>query len=127
METDLKGLIADRLGKGRLCGFIIEGLVPYGAATSELRARMLRAASFCGAPVVRVSRGAGEGFADLDPLGFTIAGLNLTATKARLLLMACLMKFGSLPPAADPKNPTPAEAAALREAVARYQAVFDTH
>jgi L-asparaginase/Glu-tRNA(Gln) amidotransferase subunit D len=127
METDLKGLIADRLGKGRLCGFIIEGLVPYGAATSELRAHMLRAASFCGAPVVRVSRGAGEGFADLDPLGFTIAGMNLTATKARLLLMACLMKFGSLPPAADPKRPTPAEAAALREAVARYQSVFDTH
>ena len=91
-RSDLKGLIADRLGKGRLCGFIIEGLVPYGAATSELRAQMLRAASFCGAPVVRVSRGAGEGFADLDPLGVTIAGKNLTATKARLLLMACLIE-----------------------------------
>jgi len=126
-ESDLKGLIADRLGKGRLCGFVIEGLVPYGAATSELRARMLRDASFCGAPVVRVSRGAGEGFADLDPLGFTIAGMNLTATKARLLLMACLMKFGSLPAAADPRRPTPEEAAALRAAVARYQRVFDTH
>ncbi len=126
-ESDLKGLIADRLGKGRLCGFVIEGLVPYGAATSELRARMLRDASFCGAPVVRVSRGAGEGFADLDPLGFTIAGMNLTATKARLLLMACLMKFGSLPPAVDPRRPTPEEAAALRAAVAQYQRVFDTH
>jgi L-asparaginase len=53
--------------------------------------------------------------------------MNLTATKARLLLMACLMKFGSLPPAANPKNPTAAEAAALREAVGRYQTVFDTH
>ena len=126
-ESDLKGLIADRLGKGRLCGFIIEGLVPYGAATSELRARMLRQASFCGAPVVRVSRGAGEGFADADPLGFTIAGMNLTATKARLLLMACLMKFGALPAAADAKSPTAEEVAALRAAVAEYQKVFDTH
>jgi hypothetical protein len=44
-----------------------------------------------------------------------IGGLNLTATKARLLLMACLMKFGSLPPAADPDQPTPAEAARVRE------------
>ena len=113
-ESDLKGLIADRLGKRRLCGFVIEGLAPYGAATSELRAHMLRGASFCGAPVVRVSRGAGEGFADLDPLDFTIAGMNLTATKARRLLMACLMKFGALPAAADPNNPTAAEAAAPR-------------
>jgi L-asparaginase len=31
-----------------------------------------------------------------------IGGSNLTATKARLLLMACLMKFGALPPAANP-------------------------
>lgn len=74
-----------------------------------------------------MSRGAGEGFADLDPLGFTIAGMNLTATKARLLLMACLMKFGALPAAGDPNNPTAAEAAALAAAVANYQQVFDTH
>ena len=44
-----------------------------------------------------------------------IGGSNLTATKARLLLMACLMKFGSLPPAADPDHPTSAEAAAIGE------------
>ena len=65
---------------------------------------MLRAAAFSGAPVVRVGRGHPEGFADPDPL-VTIAGMNLTATKARLLLMACLMKFGSLPAAADPERP----------------------
>ena len=41
--------------------------------------------------------------------------------------MACLMKFGSLPPAADPDHPTSAEAAAVGETVAAYQAVFDTH
>jgi L-asparaginase len=126
-ESDLALLIKDRLSKGRLCGFVIEGLVPYGAATSELRAAMLRQATYSGAPVVRVGRGTPEGFADLDPLGMTIAGMNLTATKARLLLMACLMKFGSLPAAVDPRRPTSAETAALREALARYQRVFDTH
>lgn len=124
-EADLGFLIRHRLESARLCGFVIEGLVPYGSATSELRAAMLRRASFSGAPVVRVGRGHPEGFADPDPL--TVAGLNLTSTKARLLLMACLMKFGSLPAAADPSRPTPGEVDALTAAVAAYQHVFDTH
>jgi hypothetical protein len=37
------------------------------------------------------------------------------------------MKFGSLPAAKDPDKPTGAELDAIREAVATYQAVFDTH
>jgi hypothetical protein len=86
---------------------------------------MLRAAN-SGLPVVRVGRGNTEGFVPLrDP--FFIGGSNLTATKARLLLMACLMKFGNLPPAASPDHPTYEEAAAIRKKVADYQAVFDTH
>jgi L-asparaginase len=56
-----------------------------------------------------------------------IGASNLTATKGRLLLMAGLMKFGSLPPAADPDHPTSAESAVVGEKVALYQAVFDTH
>ncbi len=124
-EAELAFLIRHRLDSGRLSGFVIEGLVPYGAPTSELRASMLRKASYGGAPVVRVGRGYPEGFADPDPM--MIAGRNLTSTKARLLLMACLMKFGSLPPASDPAHPTTSEAKALRAAVAAYQEVFDTH
>jgi L-asparaginase len=124
-EADLAFLIRHRLASGRLSGFVIEGLVPYGAPTSELRAAMLREASFSGTPVVRVGRGYPEGFADPDP--FMISGRNLTSTKPRLLLMACLMKFGSLPPAADPANPTPSEMKALKEARKAYQDVFDTH
>ena len=124
-EADLGFLIRHRLESGRLCGFVIEGLVPYGSATSQLRTAMLRRASFSGAPVVRVGRGYPEGFADPDPL--TVAGLNLTSTKARLLLMACLMKFGSLPAAVDPSRPTPDEVDALKAAIAAYQQVFDTH
>jgi hypothetical protein len=56
-----------------------------------------------------------------------VGGSTLTATKARLLLMACMLRFGSLPPAADPANPTDEEWAAIRERVSEYQAVFDTH
>jgi hypothetical protein len=37
------------------------------------------------------------------------------------------MKFGSLPPAANPDHPTPEEAAAVCKKVAAYQTVFDTH
>jgi L-asparaginase len=43
------------------------------------------------------------------------------------LLMACLMKFGSLPAAKDPDKPTRAELDAIRKAVAAYQAVFNEH
>jgi L-asparaginase/Glu-tRNA(Gln) amidotransferase subunit D len=124
-EGDLDFLIKHKLSGKRLGGFVIEGLVPYGNITSELRGLMLRRASFMGLPVVRTGRGYPEGFADPEP--YTIAGSNLTSTKARLLLMACLMKFGALPLAADPANPTPAEFAALKEALAKYQAVFHTH
>jgi L-asparaginase len=74
---------------------------------------------------VRVGRGNNAGFSPRRDR--FIGGGNLTATKARLLLMACLMKFGSLPPAADPDQPTDAEADAVRRAVSAYQAVFDTH
>jgi L-asparaginase len=42
-------------------------------------------------------------------------------------LMACLLKFGSLPAARDPDKPTSAELDAIRKAVAAYQAAFDTH
>ena len=91
------------------------------AGARQLTAR----AVFSGLPVARVGRGSPEGFADPHP--HFIAGSNLTATKARLLLMACLMKFGSLPAAKNPDKPTSQEMAATKEAVARYQQVFDTH
>ena len=71
-------------------------------------------------------RGNTEGFVPLHDPDF-IGGSNLTATKARVLLMACLMKFGSLPPATDADHPTSEETAAVRKKVAAYQALFDTH
>jgi hypothetical protein len=87
----------------------------------------LRLAVFSGMPVVKVGRGDAGGVVPKMLADTFISGSNLTATKARMLLMACLMRFGSFPPAADPANPTESELAATRACVAEYQAVFDTH
>jgi L-asparaginase len=125
VTADLVALLARKLETNRLAGFVIEGTTPYGKMTSSVRQQMLRKAIHSGLPVVRVGRGNPEGFADPDE--YFIAGSNLTATKARMLLMACLLKFGSLPPARNPDEPTPAELSAIRTAVAAYQKIFDTH
>jgi len=125
LSEDLALAIRRKLELGRLAGFVVEGQVPYGTLPSPLRQRAIDKAVLSGLPVVRVGRGNAEGFADATPL--IIAGSNLTATKARLLLMACLMKLGALPAAKDPDNPTAGERTALEAAIARYQAIFDTH
>jgi L-asparaginase len=121
----LRAVVEHKLGLGRLGGIVVEGLVPYGVIPSMPPQQLLRRAAFSGIPVVQVGRGTPEGFADSAP--FAIAGANLTAIKARLLLMASLMKLGSLPIAADPSHPTPEEHAATRAALDRYQEIFRTH
>jgi L-asparaginase len=125
VTADLVALVEQKLLANRLGGFVAEGLTPYGTMTSTVRQDVLQRAIYAGLPVVRVGRGSPEGFA--DPHDYFIAGSNLTSTKARMLLMACLLRFGSLPPAKDPANPTADELAATRKAVAPYQSVFNTH
>ena len=125
-EVDLIATIGRMLKTAPLAGFVVEGFTPYGRSASNARTQLMLRAVQSGFPVVRVGRGNTEGFVPLDNPSF-IGGSNLTATKARLLLMACLMKFGALPPAANPDEPTSAESAAVREKVAEYQAVFNTH
>src|SRR5258706_13119298 len=113
-------MISYMLKTAPLAGFVVEGFTPYGRSASNARTRLMLRAVHSGLPVVRVGRGNTEGFVPLhDP--YFIGGSNFTATKARLLLMACLIKFGSLPPAVDPDLPPSAEAAALREKLAHYQ------
>ncbi len=124
-EVDTVAQIEDNLANNPLAGFVIEGQSPYGSMTNKPRERLLARAIHCGMPVVRVGRGNNEGFSSGD--GGFIGGSNLTATKARLLLIACLLRFGALPPAADPDNPTDAETAAIEAKVAEYQNIFDTH
>ena len=125
VEIDLIALIDHKLTMNRLSGLVVEGTTPSGNMTSPARMRLILRAAFMGLPVVRVGRGSHNGFA--DPHSVIIAGSNLTATKARLLLMACLMKFGGLPIASDPDAPTHTERANLTQAIQAYQDVFDNH
>lgn len=124
-EVDIAALIQYKLAKAPLSGFVLEGSAPYGRPASASRANALERAIHSGFPVVYTGRGNTEGFA--EGTGLVIGGSNLTATKARLLLMLCIMKFGMLPRADDPDHPTRQEVKAIESRVGAYQAVFDTH
>ena len=125
-EVELLARIARNLERHPLAGFVLEGGSPYGHGSPSADAA-LRLAAFSGMPVVRVSRGNAEGYVTKERVKLGIAGSNLTATKARILLMACLLRFGSLPPARDPANPTPDEVRAVEAALEPYQQAFDSH
>ena len=124
-EIDVVAWLAHMLAREPLAGFVLEGLNPYGKPAATSKNRALLRAVYSGLPVVNVGRGNTEGFALAG--GPFIAGSNLTATKARILLMLCILKFGMLPPARDPSRPTPAETSAIMAKLADYQHVFDTH
>ena len=125
-EVDLLARIEKNLAAAPLAGFVAEGLAPFGSLTPPIEAALLRAVC-SGMPVVKVGRGNAEGIVPRNPPYLYVAGSNLTANKARLLLMASLLKLGAPPPAADPANPTPDELAAIKTKLDQYQAVFDTH
>jgi hypothetical protein len=105
----------------------IEGSAPYGSLNESLEAAMVMAV-YRGMPVATVGRGGG-GFVNptANRKGLFIGGSNLTAPKARMLLMACLLKFGSLPLPADPCAPTAEEEQAIRARVREYQEIFNLH
>jgi len=125
-EVDILARIEKNLRDAPLAGFVAEGSAPFGAMSNSVDAALKRA-TFSGMPVVKVGRGNAGGFVDptRDPLA--IAGSNLTATKARLLLMACLMKLGCFPPAANSARPVPSEIEATQAKLKQYQEIFDTH
>ncbi len=127
-EVDIMARIDKNLKQNPLAGFVAEGLAPYGMLARAPESA-LQIAVFSGMPVVFTGRGNAGGatptiYYSQRP---AIAGNNLTSTKARMLLTACLLKFGSLPPAQDPRNPTAAEREAVQSAIARYQTIFDSH
>lgn len=124
-EVEIFARITASLADTPLAGFVCEGMSPFAMAEPTKNAA-LGLATFAGMPVVRVGRGNTGGMAYRTDPTF-ISGNNLTATKARILLMASLLKFGSLPPAKDPFRPTTEERTATVAAVARYQQIFDTH
>jgi hypothetical protein len=109
----------------QLAGIVAEGANPYGSMDPATDAA-LQAAAMSGVPVVKCGRGNTAGFAPRQE-PWAISGNNLTATKARVLLLAALLKLGVLPPAADPARPDPGETDRVHAAVAAYQHIFDTH
>jgi hypothetical protein len=118
--------ISANLDSNPLAGFVAEGESPYGNMTQE-QTRALEIAAYSGMPTVSVGRGNAGGLTTTRPYNIFIEGNNLTASKARLLLMASMMKYGSLPVAKDPQNASAEERAAVQEVIAKYQHVFDTH
>jgi L-asparaginase len=119
----LEALLA---GPPVLAGFVGEGFAPYGSQVAPVEAALDRAA-LSGFPVVQAPRGDAHGFMSASAENLRIESGNLTSTKSRILLMACLLRFGALPPAQDPLKPTPTEISAIRNKLKLYQAVFDTH
>ncbi len=110
----------------RLHGFVLEGSSPYGLASMSQH-RALEVATFSGMPVARVGRSDPGGRVPSGWDDLTIAGSNLDCNKARLLLMAAMLKLGRLPRARDPRNPTKAERAATVARVAQFQEIFENH
>ena len=123
--VDVLAQLEKALSAEPLTGIAAEGNQSGSFVPGYDAAFNLAAAS--GIPVVKTSRGNPTGYIGANPNNLFIEGSNLTATKARMLLMACLMRFGALPPAADPKKPTAAELTAIKTKLAQYQAVFETH
>ena len=123
-EVEVFARIEKNLKDRPLSGFVAEGI---SGTVHEPLEKALEVAALSGMPVVRVSRDNEETMVGPNPSNLTVEGSNLSPLKARLLLMAALMRFGSLPPAVDPRNPTPQEKEAVRDKVEQYQEVFSTH
>jgi L-asparaginase len=124
--VEVDGRVELDLDRYPLAGFVAEGGTPYGQMGGDID-RALKKAVLQGMPVVKVARGNADGFVPATLTPFAIGGGNLTATKARLLLMACLLKFGALPAVRDLERPTMKELSAIESKLGQYQEVFDTH
>jgi hypothetical protein len=125
-EVDILARIKDNLTKYPLAGFVGEGMAPYGSMISPMDAA-LELAALNGYPVLKAARGNADGFMNTNPDNLFIEGHNTTSTKGRMLLMACILRFGTFPPAKDPSNPTESELDAIKEKIKLYQEVFHTH
>ena len=125
-EVEILARIEKNLGDRALAGIVAEGLSPYGRVSPAMRTA-LEIAALSGMPVVLVGRGDAGGLTPINPYNLAIEGSNLTATKARYLLKASLMKIGSLPVAKDPGSPTTAERKAVQTMIEKYQEIFFSH
>lgn len=121
----VEAAIARCLTEAPLAGLVCEA--PTSGHFDRNDALALDQAALSGVVVVKVSRG--NPATDLGEVAenLLVEGSNLNANKARVLLMACLLRFGCPPPALDPAHPTESETAAVRSHLAKIQTVFNTH
>ena len=110
----------------KLHGLVLEG---SGGLAKGTRAQMkaLSRAAMSGIPVVRTMRSDPEGEVPTNPRDLTIEGSNLDSNKARLLLIATMLKLGRLPRARDPANPSAKEREAVLDKIALFQKIFESH
>jgi hypothetical protein len=87
----------------------------------------LTIAAFSGLPVVKAARSDAGGRVPSNFNDVFIEASNLDANKARLLLIAAMLKLGRLPRAKNPRNPTREERAATIKKVNEFQEIFETH
>ncbi|HLH76636.1 MAG TPA: asparaginase domain-containing protein [Candidatus Binataceae bacterium] len=113
-------------GTPKLHGMVLEGSAAYGQGSNSQTAA-LTIASFSGLPVVRVGRADPGGRVSADRHDLFIRGSNLDANKARLLLIAAMLRLGRLPRARDPRHPTAAESSATLAKIAQFQELFESH
>ena len=125
LEKAIESLIARSITESPLTGVVAESA--QGGHFSSVEVTALEHVALRGLPVVKVFRGATGSFVYPSPGNLLIEGSNLNASKARVLLMACLLRYGCLPPASDPTHPTESELKAIRDKIAQFQSVFDTH
>jgi L-asparaginase len=133
-ESDIMGWIDKSLGDQaseldkvpKLHGLVFEGLSPY-AVGGQSHYKALSFAAASGIPVVRVGRSDPGGRVITEPNDLTIEGSNLDSTKARLLLIASMLKLGQFPRAKDPLNPSSHEKDQIMEKASEFQNLFETH
>jgi hypothetical protein len=125
VDSRVAQAVARCLGESPLAGLVVEA--PTAGHLDRNDANAVDAAVLSGVVAVKVSHGTpGTSMGRVDE-NLIIEGSNLNSHKARVLLIACLLRFGAPPPAKDPRHPTEHEKAAVRDHLAKIQAVFDTH
>ena len=123
-EVEVSARVEKNLKDFPLSGFVVEANEPYGNVQESLEIALEQVVKHW-MPVVMAGRGNTEDFT--RPSGLFLGAGNLTATKARLLLMAAIMKLGALPVPKDPEHATAAELKAIQAKLTQYQEIFDTH
>jgi len=110
----------------KLHGLVMEGAAAYGYGSNSQMAALL-IATFSGLPVVLVGRSDPGGRLSAGGDEPFIRGSNLDANKARLLLIAAMLRLGRLPRAQNPMSPSPDELDMTRRKVAEFQTLFESH